>query len=141
MDSGIEIDLYDMTKKLFSSPIQDPNSFAFQIVIPDDIPENEKEKFCFEQLLLIFTEGMKHFYGDENDEVDLSKLSEKDFNKINDYFKSIGYEVHYQFRPLDDRSIPQFSEKTFVDYFRLTTDFGYYFITFSYHQNSASCKK
>lgn len=138
MDNGVVLDLFDMTKKLFSSPVQEPNSFAFQIIVPDNILD--KEKFCFDQLLLIFTEGMKHFYGDELGEVDLAKLSENDFYNINNYFKSIGYEVHYQFKPLSDISLPMFPEKTFNDYFKLTTDHGFYYITFSFYQHPRSYK-
>ena len=46
----------------------------------------------FEQLLMIFVDGLKYFYG-ENGKVDINKLTEKDIKRVNEYFISMNYEV------------------------------------------------
>ena len=47
----------------------------------------------YEQLLMIFVDGLKYFYGDSNNKVNVDILSIQDFDKINQYFKSMNYEV------------------------------------------------
>lgn len=61
-----------------------------------ELPLNEPGKNLglheFEQLLMIFVDGLKYFYG-ENDKVDINKLTENDIQKVNSYFLSMNYEV------------------------------------------------
>ena len=52
----------------------------------------------FEQLLMIFVDGLKYFYGD-NDKVDINKLNESDIKKVNQYFLSINYSVNLEVFP------------------------------------------
>jgi hypothetical protein len=47
----------------------------------------------YEQLLMIFVDGLKYFYGDSNNKVNVDILSIQDFDKINQYLKSMNYEV------------------------------------------------
>lgn len=47
----------------------------------------------FEQLLMIFVDGLKYFYGDNNGKVNISELNKEDIEKVNQYFISMNYEV------------------------------------------------
>ena len=61
-----------------------------------EIPLNEPGKNLglheFEQLLMIFVDGLKYFYG-INNKVDINKLTKDDIEKVNSYFLSMNYEV------------------------------------------------
>jgi len=61
-----------------------------------ELPLIEKDKNLglheFEQLLMIFVDGLKYFYG-ENNKVDIHKLTKEDIQKVNEYFISMNYEV------------------------------------------------
>ena len=46
----------------------------------------------FEQLLMIFVDGLKYFYGKDG-KVDINKLTEEDSIKVNEYFRSMNYSV------------------------------------------------
>ena len=45
----------------------------------------------FEQLLMIFVDGLKYFYGDSNNKVNLDDLSFENFEKINKDATGYGY--------------------------------------------------
>ena len=61
-----------------------------------ELPLLEKNKnlglHIFEQLLMIFVDGLKYFYGND-DKVDINKLNENDIMKVNEYFISMNYNV------------------------------------------------
>ena len=61
-----------------------------------ELPLNEPGKNLylheFEQLLMIFVDGLKYFYG-ENGKVDINLLKEEDIKRVNEYFISMNYEV------------------------------------------------
>ena len=67
-----------------------------------EIPLNEPGKNLglheFEQLLMIFVDGLKYFYG-ENGKVDINKLTKEDIQKVNSYFLSMNYEVNLEIFP------------------------------------------
>ena len=67
-----------------------------------ELPLNEPGKNLglheFEQLLMIFVDGLKYFYG-ENGKVDINVLTEDDIQKVNSYFLSMNYEVHLDIFP------------------------------------------
>ena len=52
----------------------------------------------FEQLLMIFVDGLKYFYGKDN-KVDINKLTEEDIKKVNEYFISMNYAVKLDYFP------------------------------------------
>lgn len=52
----------------------------------------------FEQLLMIFVDGLKYFYG-ENGKVDINKLKKEDIEKVNEYFISMNYSVKLDYFP------------------------------------------
>lgn len=61
-----------------------------------ELPLLEKNKnlglHVFEQLLMIFVDGLKYFYGKDG-KVDINKLTENDIKKVNEYFISMNYNV------------------------------------------------
>jgi hypothetical protein len=67
-----------------------------------ELPLNEPDKNLglheFEQLLMIFVDGLKYFYG-EKDKVDINKLTEDDIQKVNSYFLSMNYKVNVDIFP------------------------------------------
>lgn len=67
-----------------------------------ELPLNDPSKNLglheFEQLLMIFVDGLKYFYG-ENGKVDINKLNTDDIQKVNSYFLSMNYEVSLDIFP------------------------------------------
>ena len=53
----------------------------------------------FEQLLMIFVDGLKYFYSNENNKVDISQLDMRNIEKINKYFISMNYFVNLDIYP------------------------------------------
>ena len=68
---------------------------------------NNINKHIFEQLLQIFTDGMKHLYGDDEGKVDIVSLDIDSIIKMKEYFESFGVELifnmynqeNYVFKP------------------------------------------
>lgn len=75
-----------------------------------ELPFNEDKNIylhIFEQLLMIFVDGLKYFYSDEDNRVKLVNLTPTNIERLNKYFKSMNYEIkveifrninEYQFR-------------------------------------------
>jgi hypothetical protein len=78
---------------LFSDSPKEKGEISLELPLPEG---SEKCKniglHIFEQLLMIFVDGLKYFYGKDN-KVDINKLSEEDFEKVNEYFISMNYSV------------------------------------------------
>ena len=53
----------------------------------------------FEQLLMIFVDGLKYFYGDSEGKVTISELKQEDIEKVNEYFISMNYKVNLEVFP------------------------------------------
>lgn len=115
------------------------------------ISEEMDLKEIFEMLLMIFTEGMKIHFGDEEDKVDLGALREKDFKKIQRYFQSFGFECKYRlYKPSEQRYIDFASRKytnidvtpqTKLDELILPLKCGprVFEISFDFHRPSTTC--
>ena len=56
-------------------------------------PYNNLNKHIFEQLLQIFTDGMKYLYGNEDGKVDIADLELDSIIKMKEYFDSFGVEL------------------------------------------------
>lgn len=80
----------EIANKIFGNSLKKPGEISLNIDEDMDLKE------VFEMLLMIFTEGMKILYGDSNDKVDLGRLTPNDFEKVNKYFQSFGYECNYK---------------------------------------------
>lgn len=81
----------EIANKIFCDDIKPQKSI--QLIYPD---ANVKE--IFQQLMVIFTIGMKIYHGDEYGNVDLSQVSEKQFKRIMDYFASFGIKLICEIR-------------------------------------------
>jgi len=66
-------------------------------------PHKNKGLHSFEQLLMIFVDGLKYFYGDTNGKITISELKEEDIEKVNHYFISMNYRVIVEvFKTIDE---------------------------------------
>ena len=85
-----EGDHNDFINYLFSHSPKEKGEVKLEL--PLNLPDKNLGLHIFEQLLMIFVDGLKYFYG-ENDKVDINKLTEEDIQKVNKYFISMNYEV------------------------------------------------
>ena len=74
------LDAYEIASNVFSDNGELDNNFTFEDV---DL------KTLFEMLLIIFTEGLKKYHGNEDNTVNLCDLVQEDIDKINTYLKKI----------------------------------------------------
>jgi len=78
---------------LFSDSPKEKGEISLELPLPEG---SEKCKniglHVFEQLLMIFVDGLKYFYGKDN-KVDINKLTKEDIEKVNEYFVSMNYSV------------------------------------------------
>ena len=95
------IDIIDLAREIFQKPVQPPNTIQLEFSDPDE-PVIDATKFLFEQLLMVFTEGMKQLFGDNRGKVDLGKLQPTDFLKVREYFHSFGFDIFYKMSKLDE---------------------------------------
>lgn len=82
----------------------DANEIAMLVYSDDEIDAEYKNsllssfdlldiKTYFEMLLLVTTEGMKTFFGDQNMQVDVGKITENNIMIINNHLKKINVKV------------------------------------------------
>ena len=78
--------------QLIKSPPQSEKSIQLQILNED----NNTDKDIFNILIEIFTKLMKQLHGNNNGEVNLDNLTEKDSIIINNYYKSFGMVMYFE---------------------------------------------
>ena len=93
----------EFIKYLFSDSPKEKGEISLELPLPEG---SEKCKniglHIFEQLLMIFVDGLKYFYGKDG-KVDINKLAKEDFEKVNEYFISMNYSVKLEvFSTLSD---------------------------------------
>ena len=87
----IDGDADEFTIFLFSEPPKEQNSIKLEL--------NPSEKeihiglHIFQELLMIFTAGMKYLFSKE-DKLDITKLEQNDIVLMNKYFESMGFQVN-----------------------------------------------
>ena len=81
-----EIDIVGIIDIIFSGDQKPLKYYTLDFGITD-------KKELFELFLMIFTFSTKKFYGDMNGKVNLKNLSERDINKIKNYYNSFGVEL------------------------------------------------
>ena len=83
----------DFIQFLFGKEPQQKNTIKLEI----DPPEKNKHigLHIFEQLLQIFVDGLKYFYGDDG-KVDIQKLTSENIEMMAHYFSSIGYRLIFE---------------------------------------------
>lgn len=95
MENKIEIDDHDFYNELFNNPPQPANSMRIDLDA-DNITQ------LFERLIQIFHQATIKFHGDENNKVELKKLTITDFLHINKYFNSFGLCVEFKIGKLSE---------------------------------------
>ena len=76
---------------VFTNNAKPKNTIKLELEPPN--PGNNFNKHVFEQLLQIFTDGMKHLYGGEDGKLDIASLEINSIIKMKDYFDSFGIEL------------------------------------------------
>ena len=82
----------DFIKYIFSKPPGTVKEVLLQMPIDDENNDKNINLHIFEQLLMIFTDGVKYFHG-INGKVNVNKLTIENIEKINKYFISFGYSL------------------------------------------------
>ena len=106
---------------------------SIQLEIPLSDPLKNKELHIFEQLLMIFVDGLKYFYDNGNGKVNLCELNSEKIEKMNNYFKSMNYQIiidvfkdinEYQFKYPNYLKHPELitNNTAFNDFFYETYD-------------------
>ena len=103
----VEMDAYQIAEKVFSENNELNRNFSF---------ENVDVKTFFEMLLIITVEGLKKYYGDENNKVDITILSKDDVDKINKYLEKIN--IKLQFKIYDILSYMVYKENGLLKNFK-----------------------
>ena len=99
-----------------------------QILFKQDINNYTKINLQFDNndlkevhfaLLQIFTYGMKKLFGNSEGVVTLKNITDQDFNTINQYFKIIGFLIHYSIFNEDDYDTMIKQHFSFTEYKKL----------------------
>ena len=72
---------------------------VIQLVSPYIEPGKNIGLHTFEQLLMIFVDGLKFFYGNSECKVTISELKKEDIEKVNEYFISMNYKANLEVFP------------------------------------------
>lgn len=94
MNKPIEIDGDgdDFIIFLFSNPVKEPNTIKLELAPPEKGVHIGLH--IFQELLQIFTDGIKYFYSNkDNGKVDINSLSKDNIDLMKRYFLSIGFEL------------------------------------------------
>jgi len=76
---------------VFTKEPKENNSIKLELDSPQE--GNNINKHIFEQLLQIFTDGMKYLYSDNDNKVDIVSLEIDSILKMKEYFESFGVEL------------------------------------------------
>ena len=76
---------------VFIKEPKEKNSIKLELDPPSK--NNNINKHIFEQLLQIFTDGMKYLYSDNDNKVDIASLEIDSILKMKEYFESFGVEL------------------------------------------------
>ena len=84
-----------ISEKIYEGYPKEPKSIQIQFSGQENKRDEDINSKIFKMLLEIFHDGMKKFYSKE-DVVNLDELNDDNFQKIREYFWSVGFEVFYQ---------------------------------------------
>ena len=102
--NNITIYIDDMINTIFSNEPQDIKSIQLSFDVNDEYE-------LFKILVDILTSGLKILFGDENKKVNINRITENDFKKIEKYFNSFGFDIKYKYDiPLDKINIDENTE-------------------------------
>ena len=81
----------EFIKYLYSNQPKEVGSIQLECPLLDR--NKNKNLHIFEQLLMIFTDGLKYFYSNSEGRVNICELDKDKIDNINDYFKSLDYKA------------------------------------------------
>jgi hypothetical protein len=84
-----------ISEKIYEGYPKEPKSIQIQFSEEKIERGEDINSKIFTMLLEIFHDGMKKFYSQDNI-VNLDELNDDNFQKIREYFWSVGFEVFYQ---------------------------------------------
>ncbi len=110
-----EHSLQSFVETVFNDEPKDPRTYS--LTLDTEFTNTPADlKIIFEALATVFTLAMKHRYSNQSTgQVDLAAVTQKQFAKIQEYYRSFGFEVFYEATPFT-----QFN--TNIDYSTTTTD-------------------
>lgn len=76
---------------VFKDKPKEKNSIKLELDPPNK--NNNINKHIFEQLLQIFTDGMKYLYSDDDNKINIASLEIDSILKMKEYFESFGVEL------------------------------------------------
>jgi hypothetical protein len=100
------MDINQLFTRVVYSPLKPPKSYLISLD-ESNLPE------LFEFLLEFFTMLCKHFHGDLQEQVNLQLLSPTDFERINKYMLSIGFNCTVEQLPANYNNTQYFSENRY----------------------------
>ena len=83
-----------ISQKIYESEPKEPKSIQIEFSENEIKRDVDINKQIFDMLLEIFHDGMKKYYS-KNDIVNLDELTDSNFEKIREYFWSVGFDVFY----------------------------------------------
>ena len=76
---------------IFFSTSEDKNAIKLELSPPaSDI---QIGLHIFQELLMILTGGIQYLFGDNENKINISKMTEEQVNLLNHYFESIGFVI------------------------------------------------
>lgn len=91
------MDAKELAQKIFSREPKDAKSYGLKLDEDDSMDVIE----LFEFLLMVFNYGMRILFGDEDGKVDLTEVSNADFEKVDKYFNSFYFRCMYVVYPAE----------------------------------------
>ena len=86
-----EGDHSDFIIYLFNQDPKPRNTIALES--PPLDPNKHLSLHIFEQLLMIFVDGLRFLYSDDQQKVDINSLTESNFSLMKSYFHSMNYDI------------------------------------------------
>ena len=125
-----------ISQKIYESEPKKPKSIQIEFSENEIKRDVEINKQIFDMLLEIFYDGMKKYYS-KNDIVNLDELTDSNFEKIREYFWSVGFDVFYTLK-IDNKIVHKNDSKNkksdLKDYYiNLTKENRIYQIYFDYY--------
>jgi len=99
-----------ISQKIYESEPKEPKSIQIEFSENDIKRDVDINKQIFDMLLEIFHDGMKKYYSN-NDIVNLDELTDSNFEKIREYFWSVGFDVFYTLK-IDNKLVHKNDSKS-----------------------------
>jgi len=133
----------EFTGFIFSSEPKEKNTIKLEL---NPCEKNIKIGLhLFQELLMIFTDGIKYLFKKNNNEFSISQLSKEDIELMNQYFQSFGFIVQLEFfdikEYLNNIKLPNLfmdqhliQDNTLLNeiYYELTINYNIYRLSFDF---------